>query len=121
MCTRKKGVSSVVPLMIILLIITLLVLDFYFGRKAFQKKAYEPVFPEKKSDIELIHNGEDLCERIMDDIRQAASSVHVMFYIIKHDDISLEFLNVLKDKAALRWNTLERKRNSGRGRIIICG
>ncbi|MCF7616225.1 cardiolipin synthase [Bacillus sonorensis] len=99
MCTRKKGVSSVVPLMIILLIITLLVLDFYFGRKAFQKKAYEPVFPEKKSDIELIHNGEDLCERIMDDIRQAASSVHVMFYIIKHDDISLEFLNVLKDKA----------------------
>ncbi|MPQ23786.1 cardiolipin synthase [Bacillus paralicheniformis] len=89
-----------VPLMIMVcFLILLLALDFCFGRKAFEKKAYEPVFSEKKSDIELIHNGEDLCERLMDDIRQAESSVHVMFYIVKNDDISLEFLKVLKDKA----------------------
>ncbi|MDI3410646.1 hypothetical protein QKW52_11235 [Bacillus sonorensis] len=44
----QKGVSSMVPLMIILLIITLLVLDFYFGRKAFQKKLMNPFFPRKK-------------------------------------------------------------------------
>ena len=89
-----------VPLMIMVcFLILLLALDFHFGRKAFEKKAYEPVFSEKKSDIELIHNGEDLCERLLDDIRQAESSVHVMFYIVKNDDISLEFLKVLKDKA----------------------
>ncbi|QHZ45255.1 cardiolipin synthase [Bacillus sp. NSP9.1] len=86
-------------MMILFLLILLAVFDFYFGRKALKKRAYEPVFSEKRSDIELIHNGEDLCERLMHDIRQAASSVHVMFYMMKHDAISLEFFRLLKDKA----------------------
>ena len=46
----KKGVSSLVPLMIMVcFLILLLALDFHFGRKAFEKKAYEPVFQRRKA------------------------------------------------------------------------
>ncbi|MED1740562.1 hypothetical protein P4U97_13790 [Bacillus swezeyi] len=82
-------------LTIMLFMLTLLLaLNFHFDRKAFQQ-----ISLGKRSDIELIHNGEDLCGQLMNDIRQTGSLVHVMFYIMKHDAISLEFLYLLKDKA----------------------
>ncbi|MEC1259237.1 hypothetical protein P9D34_02020 [Bacillus swezeyi] len=53
-------------LTIMLFMLTLLLaLDFHFDRKAFQQ-----ISLGKRSDIELIHNGEDLCEQLMNDIRQ---------------------------------------------------
>lgn len=49
--TRKKGVSSLVPLMIMVcFLILLLALDFRFGRKAFERKAYtNPFFQRRKA------------------------------------------------------------------------
>ncbi|MEC4003009.1 phospholipase D-like domain-containing protein, partial [Bacillus subtilis] len=54
---------------------------------------------KKKSDIELIHCGADLVERMMKDIRQAASSVHMMFFIMKNDEVSHNMYTLLKAKA----------------------
>ncbi|MDI5788095.1 hypothetical protein PO124_05345 [Bacillus licheniformis] len=61
-------------------LILLLALDFHLAAKPLRRKPTSPFFREE-SDIELIHNGEDLCERLLDDIRQAESSVHVMFIL----------------------------------------
>ncbi|MCY8499150.1 cardiolipin synthase [Bacillus atrophaeus] len=86
-------------LIILILLFALLLLDIFLGRAAYRKKAYEPVFSKKKSDIELIDNGNVLFQRLMDDIRQASSSIHVLFFIMKNDEVSHDMYALLKEKA----------------------
>ncbi|MCP9297894.1 cardiolipin synthase [Bacillus halotolerans] len=88
-----------VILIIVIILLALILLDIFMGRAAYRKKAYEPVFSKKKSDIELIHCGADLVERMMEDIRDAVSSVHVMFFIMKNDEVSHNMFTLLKTKA----------------------
>ncbi|MCY8510842.1 cardiolipin synthase [Bacillus mojavensis] len=88
-----------VILIIVIILLAIILLDIFIGRAAYRKKAYEPVFSKKKSDIELIHCGADLVERMMQDIREAVSSVHVMFFIMKNDEVSHNMFTLLKTKA----------------------
>ncbi|MBY8911745.1 cardiolipin synthase [Bacillus sp. YC2] len=88
-----------VLLAIFIILLGLVLLDMLMGRAAYRKKAYEPVFPPKKSDIELIHCGDDLVKRMMADIRQAVSSIHMMFFIMKNDQVSHDMFDLLKEKA----------------------
>ncbi|MDU0155012.1 cardiolipin synthase [Bacillus cabrialesii] len=88
-----------VIIIIVVILFALILLDIFMGRASYRKNAYEPVFSKKKSDIELIHCGADLVERMMKDIRQAASSVHVMFFIMKNDEVSHNMYTLLKTKA----------------------
>lgn len=89
----------IVIMIIVVIFFALILLDIFMGRAGYRKKAYEPVFSKKKSDIELIHCGADLVERMMNDIRQAASSVHMMFFIMKNDEVSHNMYTLLKTKA----------------------
>ncbi|UQZ55403.1 cardiolipin synthase [Bacillus subtilis] len=89
----------IVIMIIVVIFFALILLDIFMGRARYRKKAYEPVFSKKKSDIELIHCGADLVERMMNDIRQAASSVHMMFFIMKNDEVSHNMYTLLKTKA----------------------
>ncbi|CAN2251068.1 minor cardiolipin synthetase (phospholipase D family) [Bacillus subtilis] len=88
-----------VILIIVIILLAFILLDIFMGRAIYKKNAYEPVFSKKKSDIELIHCGADLVERMMEDIRQAVSSVHVMFFIMKNDEVSHNMFTLLKAKA----------------------
>ncbi|QXG61565.1 cardiolipin synthase, partial [Bacillus spizizenii] len=88
-----------VIMIIVVILFALILLDIFMGRAGYRKNAYEPVFSKKKSDIELIHCGADLVERMMEDIRQAVSSVHVMFFIMKNDEVSHNMFTLLKAKA----------------------
>lgn len=88
-----------VILIIVIILLAFILLDIFMGRAVYKKNAYEPVFSKKKSDIELIHCGADLVERMMEDIRQAVSSVHVMFFIMKNDEVSHNMFTLLKAKA----------------------
>ncbi|GLI88721.1 cardiolipin synthase [Bacillus subtilis] len=89
----------IVIMIIVVIFFALILLDIFMGRTGYRKKAYEPVFSKKKSDIELIHCGADLVERMMNDIRQSASSVHMMFFIMKNDEVSHNMYTLLKTKA----------------------
>ncbi|MDM5303623.1 cardiolipin synthase [Bacillus subtilis] len=88
-----------VILIIGIILLAFILFDIFMGRAVYKKNAYEPVFSKKKSDIELIHCGADLVERMMKDISQAASSVHVMFFIMKNDEVSHNMFTLLKTKA----------------------
>lgn len=88
-----------VLLVIFIILIALMLLDMLLGRAAYKKQAYEPVFDPKKSDITLIHCGSELVQQMTADIRQAVSSIHMMFFIMKNDQVSHEMFDLLKEKA----------------------
>lgn len=88
-----------VLLVIFIILIALMLLDMLLGRAAYKKQAYEPVFDPKKSDITLIHCGSELVRQMTADIRQAVSSIHMMFFIMKNDQVSHEMFHLLKEKA----------------------
>lgn len=97
---RSVGMKVIFVLLVIFIIlIALMLLDMLLGRAAYKKQAYEPVFDPKKSDITLIHCGSELVQQMTADIRQAVSSIHMMFFIMKNDQVSHEMFDLLKEKA----------------------
>lgn len=56
-------------------------------------------FPLRQSDFHLYTYGKDLYDALFTDIKQAKHHVHVLFFIVKNDKISHEFLKLLIDKA----------------------
>jgi cardiolipin synthase len=86
-------------LILILAIFLWITLDLKFGRKRHIKRTEQYIFPKRNAKWQLFDNGEDLYESLYDDIRQAKDHVHVLFYIIRNDDVSTNFLKLLKDKA----------------------
>ncbi|MEC3795890.1 cardiolipin synthase [Bacillus velezensis] len=88
-----------VLLVIFIILIALMLFDMLLGRAAYKKQAYEPVFDPKKSNITLIHCGSELVRQMTADIRQAVSSIHMMFFIMKNDQVSHEMFDLLKEKA----------------------
>lgn len=84
---------------IIVAIVCWLRIDYHFGRKNHLAKSKYEVFPLRKSDFELIVDGNHLFQDLMDCIRKSTKSVHVLFYIVRNDQISEDFLALLGDKA----------------------
>ncbi len=74
-------------------------LDYFFGRKKHLSKLNELKYPLRKSDIELFIVGERFYERLFEDIENSTHSIHVLFYIVKNDPDSDEFLALLMKKA----------------------
>lgn len=56
-------------------------------------------FPLRQSNFHLYTYGQDLYDALFTDIQQARHHVHVLFFIVKNDKISREFLKLLIDKA----------------------
>lgn len=74
-------------------------IDFKSGRKRHALKTKQRVYPKRFSSWQLFGNGHDLYRTLFQDIHEAKHHVHVLFYIIKDDEISMDFLNLLKKKA----------------------
>ncbi|MEK4935558.1 cardiolipin synthase [Bacillus sp. FSL M7-1345] len=74
-------------------------IDLSYGRILHLKRVRSRSFPLRQSDFRLYTYGNDLYDALFTDIKQAKHHVHVLFFIVKNDDISLKFLKLLIDKA----------------------
>ncbi|WP_027408057.1 cardiolipin synthase [Anoxybacteroides tepidamans] len=87
-----------VALWIIIILLLLIILDEQAGRKwrvAIKKKKY----PIRRSDATLFTNGKHLFADYFQTIQQAKHHIHILFYIVKTDEISQQFFSLLKQKA----------------------
>ncbi|PLR96648.1 cardiolipin synthase [Bacillus sp. T33-2] len=73
--------------------------DFLLGRKAHRAKLHTDKFPVRKSNLHIFNQGPRLFEDLFSEIKRATQHVHILFYIVKNDEISGEFLSILKMKA----------------------
>ncbi|GIN86470.1 cardiolipin synthase [Heyndrickxia sporothermodurans] len=83
----------------IVFIIALCTADYYYGKKKYQQQCKKREYPERLGDIHLETRGKDLFSLFFSDIKKASSSIHVLFYIVKGDDFSQDFLKLLEQKA----------------------
>lgn len=63
------------------------------------KKRQTAAIPLRKSDITLLVRGTDLFIQYFDDLYNARSSIHVLFYIVRNDSFGKLFFDILMDRA----------------------
>lgn len=76
-----------------------LALDLHLGRKKHLKECKRLKFPKRQSEIFLYADGNLLYKDLFHDMRHATSHIHSLFYMVRDDHASKEFLTILKDKA----------------------
>lgn len=74
-------------------------IDYKLGRKKHLEVVNKREYPLRKGDVALFTYGEDLFKDLFNEIRAAKQHIHVLFYIVRDDKISNEFLQLLMDKA----------------------
>ncbi|WP_071461023.1 cardiolipin synthase [Bacillus massilinigeriensis] len=80
--------------------ITLIVCcDFYIGRKLHLKDLRKMAFPARLGKMDIFTRGPELFSDYFAELTRAAEHIHIVFYIVKNDKISAEFLSILKEKA----------------------
>ncbi|MFD6438611.1 cardiolipin synthase [Peribacillus sp. NPDC060186] len=84
---------------IFLLIFTWCWVDFKLGHKRNMKQVTNIKYPPRKSDMTVFTSGKILFDDFMKEIRLAQDSIHILFYIVKNDKFSKEFLKLLQTKA----------------------
>jgi cardiolipin synthase A/B len=86
-------------LLIIVVVIGWLMIDFKLGRSHFIRTRTRRDYEKRNSDIELFSRGPELFDRMFKEMKEAKSSIHVLFYIVQDDHFALRFMDLLKDKA----------------------
>jgi cardiolipin synthase A/B len=87
-------------ILVCLLILSIwLPIDFLLGRKQQLRKVKQRKFPLRQGEISLITYGSTLYETLFHEIECAKKHVHILFYIVKNDRVSQQFLSLLKRKA----------------------
>lgn len=84
---------------IIILILTLGWIDFKLGYKRHINRVSNVTFPPRKSEFSVFTTGTILFEDYLKEIERAQHSIHILFYIVKDDKFSRDFLNLLRKKA----------------------
>lgn len=79
-------------------ILLLVALDEWLGRRR-KRHAPKKEYPLRKSDMTLFTNGHHLFADYFLEIQKATHHIHVLFYIVKTDDISQQFFSLLQQKA----------------------
>lgn len=86
-------------LICLLIFIAWFAVDFYLGRKHHLKCVSKRSYPKRQGKWLLFTDGQELYTHLFQDISDAKHHVHILFYIVKNDLVSGEFLNLLKRKA----------------------
>ena len=86
-------------LILLLLIVIWFLLDFLIGRKKHLQTFKPQTFPLRKSDINLFAAGPALFNDYFSELKAAKKHIHISFYIVHDDDISLQFFDILQKKA----------------------
>ncbi|MFE0506289.1 cardiolipin synthase [Peribacillus butanolivorans] len=84
---------------IFLLIFTWCWVDFKLGHKRNMKQVTNIKYPPRKSDMTVFTSGKILFDDFIKEIKLAQDSIHILFYIVKNDKFSKEFLKLLQTKA----------------------
>ncbi|MGM0853811.1 MAG: cardiolipin synthase [Bacillota bacterium] len=74
-------------------------IDFKLGRSRFIRTRTRRDYEKRNSNIELFSRGPELFDQMFKEMKEAKSSIHVLFYIVQDDHFALRFLELLKDKA----------------------
>lgn len=97
---EQKTMKVITIIFIILLTIALwLALDFYFGRRNQISKLTKKEYPYWNSSLNIFTEGPELFDDLFSELQKANHHIHILFYIVKDDKISTNFLNILKQKA----------------------
>ncbi|MCM3239843.1 cardiolipin synthase [Heyndrickxia oleronia] len=88
-----------ISLSVLFIIIALCAADYFLGKRNYQLHCRKRSYPKRQGDIHLINCGKDLFSSFFSDINQAKKSINILFYIVKNDQISKEFLKLLEKKA----------------------
>lgn len=83
----------------LLIFIAWFVVDYYLGRKSHLKTVSKRNYPIRHGKWLLFTDGQELYTNLFQDISDAKHYVHILFYIVKNDLVSSEFLDLLKKKA----------------------
>lgn len=83
----------------LVLLLAWLPADLHFGRvKRIHETGFYPL-PRRRGTIRIFTRGADLFKDYFEELRQAESYIHVLFYIVKEDALSQEFFELLREKA----------------------
>ena len=75
------------------------IIDLLYGRILHLKRLKPRAFPLRRSDFQLYTYGTNLYDDLFHDIKQAKHHIHILFFIVKNDEISQTFLQLLIHKA----------------------
>ncbi|WP_249598063.1 cardiolipin synthase [Peribacillus frigoritolerans] len=84
---------------IFLLIFSWCWVDLKVGHKRYLKQANNIKYPPRNSEMTVFTSGKILFEDYIKEVRQAQDSIHILFYIVKNDKFSKDFLKLLQSKA----------------------
>jgi cardiolipin synthase A/B len=86
---------------ILLLILVWLYVDFSLGRqKHFSiTRKQQPENPILLGDFDIFPRGKSLFADYFSELQSATNHIHIMFYIVRDDEFSQEFFDILKIKA----------------------
>ncbi|MBA9027907.1 MULTISPECIES: cardiolipin synthase [Bacillaceae] len=90
---------AIVLLLLLFFVLYWLRIDFRRGQKHHTQNNHNRVYPKRRGDLKLYTDGNDLFAELFKDIDQATKHVHVLFYIIRNDQFSQHFLDLLMRKA----------------------
>ncbi|MFJ8246674.1 cardiolipin synthase [Peribacillus asahii] len=84
---------------IIFIILILLWIDYKWGQAQHRKKTKKKTYPLRRSNIKIFNSGPKLFYDLFTEIEHAQKHIHILFYIIKNDQFSQQFISLLKQKA----------------------
>jgi cardiolipin synthase len=84
---------------VVLFIIIWCTCDFILGRKKHLRLSKIRETPIVHGNLDIFPHGKKLFADYFAELKNAARHIHILFYIVKNDRFSQEFLQILKDKA----------------------
>jgi cardiolipin synthase A/B len=88
-----------IVLLFIVILLLLIVLDDKLGQKIYQSKVARKEYPKRNSNLTFFTHGKPLFNDYFEAIQQAKHHIHILFYIVRTDQISQQFCDLLKQKA----------------------
>jgi cardiolipin synthase len=86
-------------LLIAIILFLLVMLDYKLGERVYKSALKKKEYPNRQSDLTLFTTGEALFNDYFAELKQAKYHIHILFYIVRNDDVSQQLLNLLKKKA----------------------
>jgi cardiolipin synthase A/B len=84
---------------LILLIIVWLYFDFTFGRRKHHSIFQKRETPILHGDFDIFPHGKELFANYFNELKMAQHHIHIIFYIVRDDQFSQDFFDIIKAKA----------------------
>ncbi|MGP7817016.1 hypothetical protein [Niallia sp. 01092] len=86
-------------IIIFIIIIVYIYIDFSLGRKHNLTQINRHNHAFRNTDFHLYRDGTELFPDLFSAIKDAKHHIHILFYTVKADSLSNEFLSLLEEKA----------------------